>query len=127
MKNNQDQNQTANVELGAFSEFQGGFEFRFTPTKRNGATTHYLHIFRGQQCLTPQWAGAFVDLNKGNWGSIIINDLLYKIPLQAVIRANFGTINSILYVKPGDVVKDMYGFQQIKGKTKKIWDRFGNC
>jgi len=127
MKNSQDQNQTANTELSTTSIFEGGFEFRLTPTKSNGVTTHYLHIFRGQQCLTPQWAGAFVDLANGNWGPIIINDLSYKIPLVIVIKEYFGMINNILYVKPGDIVKDTYGFQQIKGKTKKIWDRFGNC
>ena len=106
------------------SIFKGGFEFRLTPTKRNGETTHYLHIYRGNHCLTPKNAGAFVNLEEGRWDPVIINDRSYEIPLVFVIKEYFGLINTIKYIKPGTYIEDFTSLQAIKGKTKNIWSRF---
>jgi hypothetical protein len=122
----QSSNSGSQENSGSTSIFKGGFEFRLVPTKGNGETTHYLHIFRGEQCLTPKDAGAFVNLERGKWNPVIINDRSYEIPLVMVIKEYFGNINTIKYVKPGTWIDGAKGFHRFKGKSKTIWNRFNN-
>ena len=102
---------------------KGGFEFRFTPSKRvSSKVSHYLHIYWRGRLITPKKAGAFINLLDDKWDPVVICDESAIIPLTLIINEYFGTINNIKYFSgdPGSV-KD---FRDINSNTSvTVWKR----
>ena len=97
----------------------GGFTFRLTEGVKQIKVTDYLHILKDGEYLTPQRAGAFVNLRKGKFDPIVINDTRYLFELIATISKYCGTINEIKYVPKGKVIRDMRDIKQ----AASVWQR----